>query len=74
MAMPATGPKPVSAPATSRTASIGQPDPLAGWRALVDDAPPVDSEWEEWAYGQLEAVVRDAAAVTHSYDRAAERG
>jgi hypothetical protein len=66
MAMPATGPDPVSAPDTSSTTS-------AGWRALVDDAPPVDSEWEEWASRQLDAVGGAAGQVTHSYDRAGER-
>jgi hypothetical protein len=65
---------PEAEPAEPHDTARDRRDQVVSWLVLVDDAPPLDAEWEEWAFSQLDSVASRTSAARHGSDRDAEVG
>jgi hypothetical protein len=70
---PSQSDSPDAGPAKPRPAARDRQDQLVHWFVLVDDAPPLDAEWEEWAFGQLDSSGNRDPAAPHAGDSESSR-
>ena len=65
---------PEAEPAEPHDTARDRRNQLVNWLALVDDAPPLDAEWEEWAFSQLDALASRVSSAPRASDGNAEVG